>query len=104
MELRDRVAVITGGGGGIGSATARKWVAEGARAVVVADYDAAAAETAAADIGCIGVGLDVTDEAAVQALVEQVAPSTCSSRTPAPAPRGASRPPTRPGRPSGSSM
>jgi len=72
MELRDRVAIITGGGGGIGSATARKWMAEGARTVVVADYDEAAARAAAADIGCIGVGLDVTDEAAVAALVDQV--------------------------------
>ena len=44
MEIRNRVAVITGGGGGIGSATARKWVDEGARVVVVADYDMGAAE------------------------------------------------------------
>ncbi|MFT7650035.1 MAG: NAD(P)-dependent dehydrogenase (short-subunit alcohol dehydrogenase family) [Candidatus Poriferisodalaceae bacterium] len=72
MEIRDRVAVITGGGGGIGSATARKWMAEGARAVVVADYNEETAMAAAADIGCIGVGLDVTDEAAIIALVEQV--------------------------------
>ena len=27
MEIKDRVAVITGGGGGIGSAVARKWAA-----------------------------------------------------------------------------
>ena len=72
MELRDRVAIITGGGGGIGSATARKWIADGARTVVVADHNVQAAEAAAADIGCIGVGLDVTDEAAVRALVDQV--------------------------------
>ena len=43
MEIKDRVAIITGGGGGIGSATARKWISEGARGVVVADYDAESA-------------------------------------------------------------
>ncbi len=71
MELRDRVAIITGGGGGIGSATARHWLSEGARHVVVADYNASAAEAVADELGCEGVGLDVTDEAAVSALVER---------------------------------
>jgi len=73
MELTDRVAVITGGGGGIGAAMARRFVAEGARAVVLADRDAGAAEAAAASLGigdrAEGVGLDVTDEAAVVSLV-----------------------------------
>jgi len=72
MEIRDRVAVITGGGGGIGSALARRWAADGARAVVVVDRDAAAAEAAAATYGGLGLGVDVTDEAAVVALVERV--------------------------------
>lgn len=71
MELRDRVAIITGGGGGIGSATARHWLAQGARHVVVADYNAETAGAVAEDLGCEGVGLDVTDEAAVAALVER---------------------------------
>ncbi len=71
MELRDRVAIITGGGGGIGGATARHWMAEGARHVVVADYNAKTAQAIADEIGCEGVGLDVTDEAAVAELVER---------------------------------
>ncbi|MYJ48594.1 MAG: SDR family NAD(P)-dependent oxidoreductase, partial [Acidimicrobiales bacterium] len=71
MELRDRVAIITGGGGGIGGATARHWMAEGARHVVVADYNAETAQAVADEIGCEGVGLDVTDEAAVADLVER---------------------------------
>ena len=71
MEIKDRVAIITGGGGGIGSATARRWISEGARAVVVADYDAESALSVAAELGCVGVGLDVTDEAAVSHLVEE---------------------------------
>ena len=74
MELADRVAIITGGGGGIGSAVGRKFAAEGARAVVLVDRDAAAAEAAAAELGGVGwgLGVDVTDEAAVTSLVEQV--------------------------------
>ena len=62
MEIKDRVAIITGGGGGIGSATARKWMSEGARQVVVADYNEEAALQVAEELGCVGVCLDVTNE------------------------------------------
>ncbi len=74
MELADRVAIITGGGGGIGSAVGRKFAAEGARAVVLVDRDATAAEAAAAELGDVGwgLGVDVTDEAAIVSLVDQV--------------------------------
>ena len=70
MEIKDRVAIITGGGGGIGSATARKWMSEGARQVVVADYNEEAALQVAEELGCVGVGLDVTNEEAVSQLVD----------------------------------
>ncbi len=40
MELKDKVAVITGGTGGIGQALARAFLAEGARTVVISDLDA----------------------------------------------------------------
>ena len=77
MELDGRVAVITGGAGGIGSALSRRFVAEGARAVVVVDreqdqVDRVAAELAAAGADALGRSVDVTDEAAVRALVEEV--------------------------------
>ncbi|MEL7208045.1 MAG: SDR family oxidoreductase, partial [Actinomycetota bacterium] len=70
MELNDKVAVITGGSGGIGRAMARAFLAEGARTVVLADLDPEAVAAAAAEIGCEGQACDVTDEAQVQALVE----------------------------------
>ncbi|WP_329101528.1 SDR family oxidoreductase [Micromonospora sp. NBC_01699] len=71
MELGGQVAVVTGGAGGIGSALARRFAAEGARAVVVADLDADAATRTAAGIGpvALGVGVDVTVEEQVRALV-----------------------------------
>ena len=72
MEIKDRVAIVTGGGGGIGSAVARHWMADGARAVVVADRNGDAAQAVGDEIGCLGVELDVTDEAAIVALVERV--------------------------------
>ena len=72
MEITDRVAIVTGGGGGIGSAVARHWMANGARHVVVADRNGATARSVGEELGCLGVELDVTDEAAVVALVERV--------------------------------
>ena len=75
MLLQDRVAIITGGASlrGIGWATANRFAAEGAMAVIL-DIDAAAAEQAAAAIGPrhLGLGCDVRDEAACRAAVQQV--------------------------------
>lgn len=69
MELRNKVVVITGGSGGIGQAMARAFLAEGAKAVMLADLDEAKVRAAAAAIGCDGMACDVTDEAQIQALV-----------------------------------
>jgi 2-hydroxycyclohexanecarboxyl-CoA dehydrogenase len=57
--LKDKLAVVTGGGGGIGGAVCRRLAAEGAR-VVVTDVDQAAAERIASEIGGQGHRLDIT--------------------------------------------
>jgi NAD(P)-dependent dehydrogenase (short-subunit alcohol dehydrogenase family) len=64
-----RVAVITGGGSGIGLATARRLAAEGAK-VVIADLAAESGKAAADEVDGVFVQTDVTDEAQVEALFQ----------------------------------
>ena len=77
MERFDgKTVVVTGGGGGIGGATARRFAAEGAQ-VAVFDMDLDAAEKVAADIRATGgqataFRCDITDRAAVDAAVAAV--------------------------------
>jgi len=71
MEIRGKVAIVTGGASGIGAALAQKFAAEGARGVVVADLNEERAQGVARAIGdvAIAVRCDVSSEAGVQALV-----------------------------------
>lgn len=67
-----RVALITGGAGGIGSATARLMAARGAR-MVVADIAAEPARRLAAELpDAMGVAVDLADESSVVAMVRTV--------------------------------
>ena len=59
-RFTDRTAVITGGAGGIGKATALRLASEGANVVVV-DMNQAAVDAVAAEVGGLGVVADVTD-------------------------------------------
>jgi NAD(P)-dependent dehydrogenase (short-subunit alcohol dehydrogenase family) len=69
-RLQDRVAIVTGGVGGIGAATVRRFAEEGAK-VVVADLADDAGAALADEIGGRYVRCDVTDAEQVAALVEQ---------------------------------
>jgi NAD(P)-dependent dehydrogenase (short-subunit alcohol dehydrogenase family) len=72
QRLSGRVAVVTGGGSGIGLATVHRFAAEGAT-VVVADVNADAGQAAADAVGGEFVGCDVADEPSVAALFDGVA-------------------------------
>ena len=69
--LNGRVGLVTGAGGGIGRAIARRLAREG-MAVAVLDRDGAAAEAVAANIGGLAVTADVTSEGEVGRAVEAV--------------------------------
>ncbi len=71
MRIEGQCVVVTGAASGIGRALARRFVAEGARGVVVADVQAAALDAVAAEGGdVLAVQCDVTDEAQILALVD----------------------------------
>lgn len=70
--MSDRVAFVTGGGGGIGAAICRGLAGSGQR-VAVADISAERAEAVAREIGGLGVELDVTKPESVAAAVAGVA-------------------------------
>jgi NAD(P)-dependent dehydrogenase (short-subunit alcohol dehydrogenase family) len=71
-RLRDRKALVTGGGSGIGAATCRRFVDEGAT-VAVLDRRADTAKAVAEEIGGVAVVVDVADPVAVTAAVAEAA-------------------------------
>ena len=69
MDLRGTSALVTGGGSGLGEATARLLAARGAR-VCILDRDAAKGAAVAAEIGGIACAGDVTSEDDVNAALD----------------------------------
>lgn len=71
MRLEGKTALVTGGSGGIGSATCRRLAAEGAR-VAVTDVSREAASEVAGDIDGLALELDVRSADSVAAAVEAI--------------------------------
>ena len=74
QRLAGKVAIITGGGGGLGGATARRFVAEGAK-VVVSDISLKRAQDVANDLGdaALALFLDAGDDKSIKAVVDEAA-------------------------------
>ncbi|MFF4249753.1 SDR family NAD(P)-dependent oxidoreductase [Streptomyces sp. NPDC001663] len=75
FDFRDKVMLVTGGAGGIGSAMCRRFAIGGARCVVV-DIDEARAKRVVAELpgaGHTALGCDLVDRAQVERLFDQVA-------------------------------
>ena len=70
-EMTGKVVIVTGAGGNLGSAVARRFAAAGA-ALVLVERDAALLAELAAELGGLAAAADVTDPASVDALVARV--------------------------------
>lgn len=70
MDVRGLAAVVTGGGSGLGAATARRLAAAGAK-VALLDVNADAARAVAGEIGGIAIQADVTSADSVAAALDQ---------------------------------
>ncbi len=72
MQIKGQAAIVTGGGSGLGEATARALAAAGAM-VTVLDFNLEAAEAVAKEIGGLAVKCDVSDAESVEVAVELAA-------------------------------
>ena len=70
MRFKNRVALVTGGGRGIGAATAQLLAREGAK-VAVSDLDEGPAREVAGPIGGLAIACDVSDRGQVESMVER---------------------------------
>src|SRR5580693_5075417 len=68
MNLAGKIVVVTGGAQGIGAALCERFAQEGAKAVIVADINAAGAEAVAARIGGAAMPCDVSRDAGIAVM------------------------------------
>lgn len=71
MQLNDKVIIVTGAGHGIGRALCQRFVQDQPRGLIVADLDAAAAESVAQEVSGVAISGDVCDESHIQRLVAE---------------------------------
>ena len=69
--LENKIAVITGGGRGIGKATAQQFINEGAR-VVIAEFEEVSGQSTASKLGAHFIKTDISNEQSVNALFDYV--------------------------------
>ena len=79
MQLKDVAVVITGGGSGLGAATARAMAAKGAK-IGVLDQSKENAEKVAAEVKGVALHADVTDEEQVKAALAKAEAAHCVAR------------------------
>lgn len=72
MELRGKIAVVTGAASGIGKALCHAIAAEGASAIACVDIDSKGAAATAAGVGGTAYSLDVSDDKATARMIEDV--------------------------------
>ncbi len=72
MKIQGQAALVTGGGSGLGEATARALAAQGAK-VAVLDINADQARKVASEIGGVACPCDITDSASLQAALDSAA-------------------------------
>ena len=79
MRIEEQVAIVTGGGSGLGEAVARELARLGGK-VAVLDVNVANAQRVAADIGGVGLAADITDTASMNAALDAAEAALGSAR------------------------
>jgi NAD(P)-dependent dehydrogenase (short-subunit alcohol dehydrogenase family) len=70
MQLEGKIVVVTGAGSGIGKALVKKFISEGAKAVVAVDINAETSLQTASELGCHAMSADVAKEDDIIRIIE----------------------------------